>query len=97
MRSRYTAYFFGGFGSYLFNTWFRARELGLKAEELSLPSVNWQRLEVLNTSQSGDQGEVEFRAYFYDGNPGSRKLQFMHERSLFKRIKGVWYYVNAIE
>ncbi len=90
MRSRFTAYFLGGYGEYLLKTWFKAAELGLAAEELSRHSVNWQKLEVLNTSDQGDRGEVEFNAYY----SGHGKLLLMHERSLFKRIKGIWYYVK---
>ena len=93
MRSRYTAYFLGGHGKYLLDTWLKASESGMTAEELSIRSVNWQKLEVLNSSQQGDQGEVEFKALFlYKG-----RLEVMHERSLFKRLKGRWYYVKALE
>ena len=93
MRSRYTAFFSGGFGEYLLRTWLNAAESGMTAEELSIRSVNWQKLEVLNTSEQGDQGEVEFNALFLHKG----RLEVMHERSLFKRLKGRWYYVKALE
>lgn len=112
MRSRFTAYFFGGYGDYLLKTWLHAAELGLTGEELSRHSVNWQKLEILHSSQQCDQGEVEFKAYYLSdvkipGIPGkkikltgsdhpSARILFMHERSLFRRIKGLWYYVKPV-
>jgi len=51
MRSRYTAHKLGGYGEYLVGTWLMAIELGLTAASFSEHTVNWQKLEVLNTSQ----------------------------------------------
>lgn len=51
-------------------------------------------LEVLSKSQKGDDGTVEFKAWFsreeLDG-----KLELMHESSVFKRNKCRWYYVGG--
>ncbi|HSC76536.1 MAG TPA: YchJ family metal-binding protein [Pseudomonadales bacterium] len=92
MRSRYSAYALGGYGDYLLQTWFPATARGLTAVELSERSHEWYKLDVLNKSQQGDNGEVEFKAYFYADN---RELDAMRECSTFKRIKGCWYYVGA--
>lgn len=94
MRSRYTAHAIGGYAEYLVSTWLTAVELGLTASSFSEHSVNWKKLEVLSSSQRGDLGLVEFNAYFY--SPDSSELQVHHERSSFKRIKGLWYYVEAL-
>lgn len=93
MRSRYTAYALGGYGQYLLDTWFPVTAQGLNAAELSLVAVNWQRLEVIGKSQSGDEGHVEFKAYFTEGV--DETVQVMHEHSEFRRIAGRWYYVGA--
>lgn len=92
MRSRYTAYALGGYGDYLLHTWFPATARGLTAAELSGKSHDWCRLEILDKAQTGDNGEVAFRAYYRaaDGSPG-----VLHERSTFKRNRGRWYYVGA--
>lgn len=93
MRSRYTAYALGGYGQYLLDTWFPATAKGLDAAELSLVSVRWEKLEVLNKSQRGDEGSVEFKAYYREGP--EQPLQVMHEHSEFARVGGRWYYVGA--
>lgn len=93
MRSRYTAYALGGHGQYLLNTWFPATAQGLNAAELSLVTVNWHKLEVLNKSQQGDEGTVEFKAHFTEGPDQAPHV--MHEISEFRRIAGRWYYVGA--
>lgn len=92
MRSRYTAYALGGYGDYLLQTWFPATARELTAAALSEKTLDWYRLEVLDKAQSGDNGEVEFRACYReaDGTPG-----VMHERSAFRRIKGCWFYVGG--
>lgn len=94
MRSRYTAHCLGTYGEYLVRTWLAASELGLDAASFAEHKVNWQKLEIINSSQRGDLGLVEFRAYFLA--PDSQELQVHHERSSFKRIKGLWYYVEAL-
>ncbi len=93
MRSRFTAYFIGGAGNYLMATWHPANRKGQNAQSLSQRLVNWQRLEVIDSSQQGDKGAVEFKATFLDANgkPGVH-----HEISTFVRVKGVWYYVDAL-
>ena len=92
MRSRYSAYAQGGYGDYLLATWFPATAKGLTAEALSLRTCNWIKLEVLNKSQKGDQGMVEFNAWFHDGE-GDK--QVLHEKSVFHRVNGCWLYVGG--
>jgi SEC-C motif-containing protein len=93
MRSRYAAYALGGHGAYLLNTWFPATSMGLKEEELDKKRVSWQKLEVLDKNQKGDNGTVEFKAYFL--KPGHDMLDVMHEKSTFKRNGGYWFYVGG--
>lgn len=92
MRSRFTAYFIGA-GPYLLATWHPANRQGQTAQNLSQRLVNWQSLEVIDSSQQGDKGAVEFKATFLDANgqPGVH-----HEISTFLREKGTWYYVDAL-
>ncbi len=94
MRSRFSAYALGGYGQYLLATWFPATARGLTAQSLSERSVDWQKLEIVAKSQSGDDGMVEFNAYFKDGNENDA-LEVMHEISEFKRINGRWLYVGG--
>jgi len=95
MRSRYTAHALGNHGDYLVCTWLSAVELGLTAESFAEHRVNWQRLEIVGRSQRGDIGTVEFRAYFLEADSAEMKVH--HERSLFKRIDGVWFYIEAMD
>lgn len=97
MRSRYTAYALGGFGEYLLETWFPATAQGLSVAELSNVTVDWEKLEVLNKSQRGDEGTVEFKAYFRNksNEGGEQGLEVMQEISEFRRINGRWYYVGG--
>ena len=92
MRSRYSAYALGDYGEYLLQTWFPATAKDLTAQELSLRSSDWVRLEVLSKSQDGDQGFVEFNAWF---RRGSGAEQVLHEKSIFQRSGGRWLYVGG--
>jgi SEC-C motif-containing protein len=92
MRSRYSAYALGGYGNYLLKTWFPATAKGLTIEALSQRSCDWIELEILHKSQKGDQGTVEFNAWFHD-DEGDK--QVLHEKSVFQRIGGFWLYVGG--
>lgn len=94
MRSRYAAYALGGCGEYLLNTWFPITARGLSAQELSAKTKTWRKLEVLTKTQNGDDGTVEFRAYYDDLNSSSG-LSVLHENSEFKRIAGRWLYIGG--
>ena len=91
MRSRFCAYFLGGFGDYLYDTWFPATAKNISAIELSKKEQDWQRLEVISKSQTGDEGFVEFNAWFLEGG----ELQVLHEKSVFSRVQGRWLYVGG--
>ena len=87
MRSRYSAYVNQDV-DYLVSTTHpdsRAPEL---AESISswMQQVEWIRLHVLNA----ERDRVEFIAeYMADGKPGQH-----HERSVFQKLKGKWFYVG---
>lgn len=92
MRSRYSAYALGGYGDYLLQTWFPATAKGLTAESLSQRSCDWIELQILHKSQKGDQGTVEFNAWFHN-DKGDKEV--LHEKSVFQRIDGLWLYVGG--
>jgi SEC-C motif-containing protein len=92
MRSRYTAFALGGYGDYLVSTWLPARREGLNGIDLSFKSAEWAELRVIEKAQKADSAWVEFKAFFKDGDGESC---CHHERSLFKRIDGRWYYDTA--
>ena len=92
MRSRYSAYALGDHGDYLLQTWFPPSAKGLTVEALSQLSCEWIKLDVLNKSQSGDKGAVEFKAWFVDD---SGDKQVLHEKSVFQRSNGRWLYVGG--
>ena len=89
MRSRYTAYVLGNYGEYLISTWLPETTQGLTAEALSEKTLDWVKLEIVNSSQKGDEGTVEFKAYYKDEE---RLEKVHHEKSTFKRIDRKWYY-----
>ncbi len=92
MRSRYSAYALGGYGDYLLATWLPSMCKGLSSTELSVRSVDWVSLEIVDKSQQGNNGYVEFKAVFLnkDGNEETQR-----EKSVFRRINGRWYYVGG--
>jgi len=92
MRSRYTAYALGDHGEYLLATWAAESRKGLTAISLSEKTHEWVKLEILDSSQKGNDGIVEFKAY-YKAEDGS--LNVLHEKSRFKRIDRRWYYVDG--
>ena len=92
MRSRYTAYALGNYGEYLLATWLPESSKGLTAASLSEKSLEWVKLEIINSHQSDDEGTVEFKAY-YKNEDG--ELSILHEKSAFRRINRSWYYVEG--
>jgi len=93
MRSRYSAYALGRHGAYLLNTWLPERRVGLSEIELSARSINWSRLELVAKSQNGNEGLVEFNAFYLDDDFNE---QVHHEKSYFQRVHGRWYYAKAL-
>ncbi len=92
MRSRYSSYALGGHGDYLLRTWFPATAQNLSVVELSKRSCDWFKLDVLDKSQTGDAGIVEFRAHFHDT---AGVANVLHEKSVFARVSGTWFYVGG--
>jgi SEC-C motif-containing protein len=96
MRSRYSAYAVGGYGDYLYGSWFPATAEGVSPADLSIRENDWVGLEVIAKTQKGDEATVEFKAYYRNkGTDESEAIKCMHERSAFKRIQGKWYYLGA--
>ena len=92
MRSRFSAYYLGGYGQYLLQTWWPPMAEKLSQEQLDRRDQAWSHLEILAKSQHGDDGMVEFRAWYQDDNG---EMQALHERSVFKRLKQRWLYVGG--
>ena len=92
MRSRFSAFSLGGFGDYLLETWHPDSAAGHSVESLSVRTLNWQGLNILDFSQKGDEGMVEFKAEYVDadGNAGQH-----HEVSRFVRAQGKWLYQDG--
>lgn len=92
MRSRYTAFTQSNI-AYLIATMRGAASQGFNEAETRewASHVKWHKLEVLGTRVSGNDGTVEFKAYFTHHH----QLQLMHEISQFKLIDGCWYYVDG--
>ncbi|HSG60604.1 MAG TPA: YchJ family metal-binding protein, partial [Pseudomonadales bacterium] len=93
MRSRFSAFFLGGYGQYLLDTWAVEYRGGLKTIDLNTRETDWQRLEIIDRSQSGNQGMVEFKAFFTD-EEGVEACH--HEYSSFERRQRRWLYCQAL-
>jgi len=94
MRSRYSAYFFRLVDYLVETTHPDSRSPGLRDElEQTIHTINWKFLTIVGTSKGGKKdkvGKVEFIADCYvDG-----EAHQLHERSRFKRYKGVWKYLD---
>jgi len=94
MRSRYSAYFFR-LVDYLVETHHPdTRTPGLRQElKDSIGDIKWRFLTIVGTSKGGKEdkvGKVEFIAECYING----KAHELHERSRFKRYKGVWKYLD---
>lgn len=58
-------------------------------------SVKWLGLKVLSTQTlSAVRGLVEFDARF---QTPEGKQEFIHERSVFQKINGAWYYIDSVK
>ncbi|MBK3516445.1 YchJ family protein [Carboxylicivirga marina] len=95
MRSRYTAFTLANV-DYLMKTHHQnTRAINDKAEMKQwASSVQWMGLTVMNTSAglaTDTMGKVEFKALYIEQGV----LQAIHEKSLFRKEKGKWYYVSG--
>ena len=64
--------------------------------DLSKDNSIWVKLEIIDKlkgSFKDDYGEVEFKAYYKESESSQGNL-FIHERSIFHKINGSWFYVN---
>lgn len=93
MRSRYTAFTQANM-DYIANTMQGPAVQAFNADDGKrwAESVEWKKLEVVESGQTGDEGFVKFRAYFIDANG----LQCMDEHSIFQRIDAQWYYIDSL-
>ena len=94
MRSRYTAFTIAK-GDYLMKSHHSSTRptKEKKAIENWAKSVNWIRLEVLNTSEgqiTDEKGTVTFNAYYFENG----KIEVIHEKSAFVREDGNWVYLG---
>ena len=94
MRSRYTAFTMAN-GDYLMKS-HHSSTCPLKekkAIENWAKSVNWIRLEVVETTDgksSNTKGTVTFNAYYFENG----KVDVIHEKSAFVRENGLWMYLG---
>jgi len=94
VRSRYAAYALGQaeHREYLVNTWHPATAKNIRMADLIAEGHEWKGLEIINSTQKGDLGRVEFKAtYSVDDGPD----QVHHENSAFHRHKGTWLYLEG--
>jgi SEC-C motif-containing protein len=91
MRSRYSAYSLGGYGSYLLKTWFAPMAKDLSIEELSRSDTEWLGLKILDSGISDNSGWVEFKAVYRDNQ---RRVE-MHEKSVFTLQGNRWLYIGG--
>jgi len=94
MRSRYSAYFFGRIDYLVDTTHPDKKSPQTRADIAALADeARWKFLTILSTSkgQAGDKtGKVEFVAQYYRGGV----LLEHHEKSRFRRSRGLWKYVD---
>ena len=97
MRSRYTAYVLKNVDYLVETTLSASREPNLADDIRSwMNQVTWQKLHVLQVEAGGrsdNEGTVEFIAEFIGPHGAERH----HERSQFKKVRGVWFYAEAIQ
>ncbi|WP_109438605.1 YchJ family protein [Aquimarina sp. AU119] len=97
MRSRYSAFVVAK-GDYLIKSHHSSTRPSLKEKKSIVrwaKSVNWVKLEVLQTSKGAPQdtkGTVEFKAFYYDDTG----IQMIYEHSKFIKEHGYWVYVGVV-
>jgi SEC-C motif domain protein len=96
MRSRYSAYVIVA-ANYLFlstHISIRVKHSEIEMEDWAKEN-KWQKLKIMFTNKGKKDdtiGEVEFKAYYIDAQ---NKPQIHHEKSVFVKEKGVWYYLKG--
>ncbi|WP_282087092.1 YchJ family protein [Aquimarina algiphila] len=97
MRSRYSAFVLAK-GDYLIKSHHSSTRPSRKEKKSIVrwaKSVNWVKLEVLQTSKGAPQdtkGTVEFKAFYYDDTG----MQMIYEHSKFIKEYGYWVYVGVV-
>ncbi|MBS2212732.1 hypothetical protein KEM09_15035 [Carboxylicivirga mesophila] len=95
MRSRYTAFTLANIDYLMKTHHVSTRPIKDKLEILNwAKSVQWMELTILNTQKGkahDKDGIVEFKALYLENGT----LQAIHEKSLFRNEKGIWYYVSG--
>lgn len=87
MRSRFTAFVMHKIG-YLLQTWHpttRPSDLDLQG------SPNWTTLQILDASETGNKGNVHFRAMYREMG----RWGYLEENSDFVREENQWLYVSG--
>lgn len=95
VRARFCAYKLGAgtHRDFLLRTWHPVAHSKINPADLTNDSfITWKALNIVSAQQKGDRGLVDFMAIFSERD-GPDKVH--HERSLFLRVKGVWYYVEG--
>ena len=96
MRSRYSAYVIVASQYLIDSTHISHRANYSKSDiEAWAKKSHWQKLEIIDCKKglSDDSvGEVEFKAYYKDSK---NTLQIHHEKSVFKKESGDWFYVSG--
>ena len=90
MRSRYCAYVLGR-EDYLLATW-HATTRPAMLDLAHGPQPKWLGLEVMSSTESGDEAGVEFVALCRIGGRARR----LREQSRFLREQGRWYYLDGV-
>jgi len=90
MRSRYSAYVLGA-GEYLVATTVPEKQVPEDAEMIRRHAENtaWLGLDVADAFENENSATVTFKAYYREGGGA---IRVHHEKSIFRRIGGRWYY-----
>ena len=97
MRSRYSAYVIIASQYLIDSTYISQRANYSKTDiEAWAKESHWQKLEIIDCKKgllNDSIGEVEFKAYYKDSK---NILQIHHEKSVFKKESGDWFYVTSV-
>lgn len=93
MRSRYTAYHDLKL-DYIAASMKPPASLGFEpaASHEWAKTAKWVKLEVIAHTESGNEGTVEFKAYYLQKG----KQKHIHEISQFRRDGDRWYYIDGV-
>jgi SEC-C motif domain protein len=93
MRSRYCAFVLKDY-DYLLRTHAPEYLNGLTREALSAePLPHWLALEVMDTKNTADEGQVTFKAWYRL----RQEVDAIYERSSFIRRQGQWFYTQGVQ